>query len=213
MTIPIDWKYKILILLIILTNRRLRNIISFYQSFFLIFLKRNKFPSLQKISFSLFEKSFNFEKEIIVFNYPSNYIEYFLPLIFGKKVCLLIFEGGFKIVKYIWGEENLIPISKNSFEKVQNEIQEKIKKGYIICAYFEKKYFERKTKNNISEARTGIFRIAENTQLPLRMIKYSHINHTFGIVDDLNLKLKISESEKIIDHQLFIETKLKKFYK
>lgn len=213
MIIPIHWYYKLLILLIVLTNRRLRTMVSFYHSFFIIFAKKEKFTSLQRISFSLFQKSFDFKKEIIIFNYPCNYIEYFLPLIFGKKVCLLIFEGGFKIAKYLWGKENLISISKNSFEKVQDEIQEKIKNGYIICTYFERKYFERKYKNQISEPRTGIFKIAQNTQIPLRMVKYSHINHVFGIVDDFDVKLKISDSEKIIDYQSFIQKKLKSFYK
>lgn len=144
--IPFELKYKILILIIIFFNSRLKLIISFFSSFLTLFFKQNKFQSLRSLSCNLFQQSFNFEKEIIVLNYPSNYIEYFIPPLFGNKVCLLIFEGGYTIVKYIWGEKYLIPISKKSFQKTQEKIKEKIKENFVVCAYLKKIILKEKQK-------------------------------------------------------------------
>lgn len=45
------------------------------------------------------------------------------------------------------------------------------------------------------------------------MIKYKHIEHTFGIVDNIKISLLISETNIVDNYDSFIKNNLKNFYK
>lgn len=211
--ITLQIKYKILLLLIVFLIPQLRQILLFFCNIIIQFLNIEKQKNIKEISFSLFSKKYNFQKEILLLNYPINYLEYFIPLILGEKNILLLHIGGYNIVKFLWDKNNLIPVSKNSFKQVESQIKDKINKGYNICVYFEKDYYNRKKNKKINEKiRTGIFKIAQNSNISVRMINYNHIQHNFGFIDNFDIDIKYSKPYIIKDFEEFIFNVVIPFY-
>ena len=125
---------------------------------------------------------------IFLSNYPSNYIEYFIPMLLGDKVCLLVHAPAIKFVKHFYGLDHVIPVYKGDFNNLQQKIKEKIDEGYHIFSYIERDYFNRKNIYDITDLRSGMFSIAKNINTTITPIVCDHIEHTVGI---LNTKFKI----------------------
>ena len=149
---------------------------------------------------------------IFISNYPSNYIEYLIHGLFGDKFCLVVHGNAIKILKYLYGMEHLIPVDKNSFEKVQKQVEKKIKDGYHIFSYAERDYYNRKNEFETCELRSGMFAIAKNLNTTITPICIDHIEHTFGIVENKIFNIKIGSTFKVKDvNESMIE--VKKFFK
>lgn len=206
------WKGSKFVIIFFL-NPQLYFIVNFYISIIILFFSSKKETGLYNISQTIYpEISFNFEREIILTNYPSNYIGYFLPPRFAKKVCFVMIEDSIVFVKNFYPFDDLIGVKKGSFDLVKRKIKEKHERGYTIFAYFEKKYTSRKNKNRISdEVRTGMLSISKQLSIPIRLIKYKQIEHDIGFVDSFNLKIKHSEAKVVNDIPSFVN-EIKEFY-
>ena len=136
---------------------------------------------------------------IYLANYPCNYIEYLVHGLFCDKFCLVVYGPAIKVLKHIYGEEHLIAVEKGHFDKVQNEIESKIKDGYSIFSYIERDYYNRKGDFELCDLRTGMFSIAKNIDVNITPVCIDHIDHFYGITDGSVFKIKIGDTFKVTD--------------
>lgn len=205
---------NIIMIIFFLLNSHTQKIIIFFSSIIknYFYSDTNKFNNLRIISQNLFPyiPLHNIKQEIIICNYPSNYIEYFVPPLFSENLVLLIHQPAIKIVKHIWGSTHLIGVSKNSYENIKKQIKYKIQNNQTIFVYFERDYYKRTHQDNISDIRKGIFYIAHELKIPIRMLKLNHLEHFCGIEFN-KIEYSISESMIIQDVESTIQ-KVKRFY-
>jgi hypothetical protein len=135
------------------------------------------------IQLDMNEKDLPKEPSIIMANYPTNYIEYFAQALFGHKVCILVHAPAVKVLKYLFGEEHLIPVEKGDFSNVEKHVAEKLKNGYHVFCYIERDYYNRKRDYQLTELRSGMFRIAKNLGTTITPVVIDHIDHVYGIIE------------------------------
>ena len=133
---------------------------------------------------------------IFITNYPSNYIEYLIPMFLGDKVCLLVRDHAVKTIKYLYGIDNIIGVEKGKFDKLQKQIKEKMDQGYHIYSYVERDFYNRKNMYNITELRSGMFSIAKNINVTITTIVSDHVEHIGGIINN-NFKIIIGKTKYV----------------
>jgi 1-acyl-sn-glycerol-3-phosphate acyltransferase len=155
---------------------------------------------------------------IIIANYPTSYVEYLtnhlLPI---KKICILLYKGAVvqsRIIEHFYSKDEIIFIGKNNeFSETQKKVKDRLEKGYSIIVYPEKKFFNRKTKYDITELRSGIFSIAQNIGCDITPIVFDHIDHTFGFISNSNFKIYIDKTRKVENLEKEISNVTKLFKK
>jgi len=155
---------------------------------------------------------------IYVANYPCNYVEYLVHGLFCDKFCLLVYGPAIKVLKHLYGTEHLIAVEKGSFEKVQEDIQNKIKEGYSIFSYVERDYYNRIHPYELCNLRKGIFSIAKNLNTTITPVCIDHIDHTFGVFENNIFRIQIGDTKIVEDPdvtlketEIFLKKELKKF--
>ena len=150
-----------------------------------------------RLIFSQFKLTHNLDTlykkpAIILCNYPALMIEHLVHGMLPEKTCLVVWEGVKTFTSRMVGEENLLYTSKNCFEKLYKDIKIKIKKGYYIVAYPEKKWTERKNWYDVCQLRTGMFRIAQKLNIPVIPMAIDHMRMTIHM-DTYHYRVKLGK--------------------
>ena len=155
---------------------------------------------------------------IYVANYPCNYVEYLVHGLFCDKFCLLVYGPAIKVLKHLYGMDHLISVEKGSFDKVQENIKDKINKGYSIFSYVERDFNNRKSPYELCELRKGVFTIAKNLNTTITPVCIDHIEHTFGIFENNIFRVQLGDTRIVEDPditlketEIFLKKELKKF--
>jgi len=197
-------RYQLILISYILSNKNIYLIIFYISGIFLTII-HNKFDTYRHISTNFYESYLNLEIDrnklstkptIFVSNYPSNYVEYLTHGLFGSKLCLLVHGPAIKIMKYLYGDKNLIAVNKGNFDKIQDLIKNKMNDGYSIFCYIEREYHNRKDNYTIQDFRTGMFHIAKNLNKTITPLCIDHLEHFMGFIDMKNVfRIKIGDTQ------------------
>jgi hypothetical protein len=140
---------------------------------------------------------------IIIANYPSTYIEYLANYLLSNNICMLLYKGSViqsKITKYFYEEDQILFVGRGSkFAETQEKVKAKIARGYTVLVYAEKKFYQRRTKYDISTLHSGIFSIARNISVPITPVVFDHIDHTLGIVSNDDYKIYVDRTRDVKD--------------
>ena len=200
--------YQILLLVYILKNKNVYIIVTSITGVFLSFI-HNKFETYRNMALNLYENYLDLEIDrkkiptdptIFIANYPLNYIEYFTHGLFGSKLCLLVHGPAVNILKYLYGNDNLISVNKGNFDKVQELVDKKMNDGYSIFCYVERDYYNRKDNYSIQEFRTGMFNIAKKLNKTITPLCIDHLEHFMGFIDTENIfRIKVGDTQLVDD--------------
>lgn len=199
----VEKRWKILILSFCLQNPTLR--ISLTMTFLLILLII--FRSYQVYRYMgriIFKQYFHRPPKptIYIANYPSDFTEYLLPGIFHPNLTFVILKGATKFAEPIFGKDRILSIdldSTNNFENTKDIIEKRIKKNYSIFSYVEKTYYSRKNIYTLTEFRSGMFRIAQQLNIPITPVICEHIEYEYGFIGKNKPKIIILEPFYVID--------------
>jgi hypothetical protein len=136
---------------------------------------------------------------IFMCNYPATIIEYLFHTIVSDKLCLISgsFPKDINPLKRIFGNKNVISSGGKSFDKTKEIVKEKIKEGYSIFLYPERKYKDRKNFYDISELRSGFFSIAKQLDITITPIVIDHIYDIYGIPENNYFQIKIGNTKYV----------------
>ena len=176
--IILQYQYKIILVLIYITNKVLLSSLLFTLFLFKMIVLKD-YSSYRNIGKLFFNRTFGLPSKPTIFisNYPSDFIEYTIPGLFEGKISIMLFKDAYKKLVNIFGKDRLICIdldSKNQFQQTKNDIQDKINKGYSIYLYPERKYYNRKNIYELTEFRSGIFHIAKELNISITPIIIDH---------------------------------------
>jgi hypothetical protein len=200
-------RIKVILLCVILFSNRLRAAFIFVSMLPLI-ICGGRYSLLRMSNQFVFHNCLGLEIDysllpkyptIFVSNYPSNYVEYTANTLLAPKMCLLLWGDAIKIVKLIYGKDNLIGVNKGEFDKIQDIVMSKMKEGYSIFAYIEKDYTMRKSIYNIDSLRTGMFTIAKNLGVTITPVVFDHFEHSLGIVNNNVYKIFVDKTRIVTD--------------
>lgn len=172
----------------------------------LITVIKGKYETMRVFSYYIFTCELDTQINIInipnkptifLSNYPRNYIEYFIPMLLGNKICILTNNHSTKISSYFYGYEHIIKVEKGKFYDLQGKIRSKMNSGYHIFAYIEKDHSKKK-KNDLTKVRSGMFSIAKNLNVTITPITCDHIEHILGILNTA-FKINIGKTRYVKD--------------
>jgi hypothetical protein len=184
-------------------------------------LSSNKFKTYKNVSMTLYDKYLNLKinrekitlkTTIFVANYVSNYIEYMVHGLLCDKLCLILKKKGADYIRYIYGDECVIPCDKNTYKIVERKVKYKIKKGYSIFSYVERDSGKRKNEYEVSSFRSGIFNIAKKLNVTITPICIDHLRHNYGIIKNNKFQVKIGETFYVENVEKAMDN-VKKFFK
>jgi 1-acyl-sn-glycerol-3-phosphate acyltransferase len=187
--------FKIKIICLYMSNKILYESVIVTFSLFTMVVCENH-HSYKTISKIIFKRTLNLASKkptILISNYPSDYLEYFIPGLFEQNVCIVVFKGAKKRLDNIF-REKIIYIdlnTKNNFETLKKDIQDRVKKGYSIYVYPEKIYYERKNIYTLQKFKSGIFHIAKMLNLTITPVICDHSENNFGFNNYSSEKYKI----------------------
>lgn len=166
------------------------------------------FTTFRRLSSSLFKNYLNLEirgnqlpqkPTIFVVNYPNSYVEYLVHGLFGPNLCLIAFSGAAPILRHVYGNDHIIGVGKNEFDKLHQTVKRKLKNGYNILAYVERDYYNRKHPYDVTELRTGMFHIAQQLGSTITPICVDHVLHSYGLIKQKPFKIMIGETKSVTD--------------
>ncbi len=119
---------------------------------------------------------------IYIANYPSDLLEYLIPGLFASKTALVINNASIFIPIFMPDRAIVVDMENpDNYLKILENVKNKIKNGFNIFSYVEKKYYKRKHKYHLTKFRTGMFRIAHELGIPITPVVATHFEPTCGI--------------------------------
>jgi hypothetical protein len=112
-------------------------------------------------------------------------IEYALPGIFSSNLTFVIFKGAAKVLEPIFGKDKVLSVDldkKDTFSETKQIIQKRLSENYSIFSYVEKTYYERKNIYTMTKFRSGMFRIAQELNIPITPVVCEHLEYDYGII-------------------------------
>lgn len=201
-------KYKKTVLLLMWLHPTTRLAFMFLTGLLICFLVRS-FRGFRATSICMYTLCINTDishleqiedSSIIIANYPSNYIEYFVQGLFGEKLCVLVSSEHYHKYQYLYGTECLVPVIHKEFERTQELVRGKIMDGYKVFAYAEKSYATRESPYHCQELRSGMFRIAKSVGCKITPVVVDHLDHSFGILrTETKFKIVVGETINVTD--------------
>ena len=140
----------------------------------------------------------DYENTIIIANYPSNFIEYLiLPMIFNdvnQKASIVVGKTAAFWAKLFMGNERVIALDKNkNFDSLPAKL---IASKTIPIVYPEKNFWNRKTKHDIQEFKSGIFQIAQKLNKKIIIAHVQHFDHFCGFISQSELNINLNYCDK-----------------
>lgn len=113
---------------------------------------------------------------IFISNYPETSLEYFVPGVFPKKMCVMTsLEGGSKAVHWAFPKNQIIYIKRGKnehnsnngqFENALKLVRDKLSKGFSVFAYVDNCH-KREYGGDVSELRHGMFAFSKILKVPI----------------------------------------------
>ena len=121
-------------------------------------------------------------REIVLLNYPANFVEY-MAILHMLPASILANPPLSNLVSTFIGKEHIITCVPHCFESVRCAVDKTIRANRRVIVYPERGFTRRPNPWTIvGEYRTGIFKIAKMLQIPLRPICVTHFIHTMGYI-------------------------------
>jgi len=142
------------------------------------------------------------ENSIIVCNYPSDFLEYFVKWLIPKYSVFVVIKeiGGF--MEKIAGIKTLSVKRGGGYEDLKIQIKEAIKHSSIFVYINQPEY--RISKKCIGKFRTGMFSIAHELHIPITPIITDVIHQNKGYIPYQNYRIKIGKTEIISNLENYI---------
>ena len=123
--------------------------------------------------------------EILVLNYPANFVEYLCPLLFTPMTLLIAPDPVDYLVRFLFDAESYIRCAPNCFDEATTRINVARAAQRTIIAYLERKIDERTSVHSFAPrgCRTGLLSIARQNNIPIRPVYVPHLIHTWGIIE------------------------------
>ena len=135
---------------------------------------------------------------IVMANYPSNYVEYFVQALVPN-VVLLVHGPAVRVLRYVMGEEKLIPVTRGSYAKTRESVRKALEKGSNIFCYVERDYWKRSDPFKMTEFRSGMFSIAKEIGATITPLVADHICHTGGVIDGRPFVVQVGQTQRVSD--------------
>lgn len=125
---------------------------------------------------------------IFIANYPASILNYFVPGIFPKNICLIAgYKIGRKFIPIAFPEDQIIYVheQEHNYDLVKKQIKSKLQQGYCIFAYADNAKI-RKDETDIKEWRKGMFVISKELRVSLTPVVVERI--TLGPLGQIKQK-------------------------
>lgn len=133
---------------------------------------------------------------ILMSNYSAktNILGYMAHMIIPHKFCLVLSNSNKNIVDRIYEKDKLIYVDnkKGNYQKIKEEIKDKVEKGYYIFCYIEDIAPE-KRPYKIKKLRSGIFNIAKELNIPIVPMVTDSIPTFYGLATFSKFRIRIGE--------------------
>lgn len=158
----------------------------------------------------------NFEKlpnnpTIYLVNYPVTVLEYALPSILPKPVCMVSSDRAKKLLSLAYEPENFLVFDsskKNNYDNLKELIRERMKS--ISLYVYVDDMSKRIGDNHIGILRKGMFYIAKELGVTITPIAMDTIVTNMGIIPSQKFEVKVGETMKVDDPKAAIH-KVRRF--
>ncbi len=204
-----DRRYMLLILYILLRESAK---ICFYVITGVIGTLMGYKESYKSLAYGVFTRSMrfisNFDKlptnpTIYLVNYPVTILEYALPSILPKPVCMVSSDRAKKLLSLAYEPENFLVFDsrkKNNYENLRELIRERIKK--VSLYVYVDDMSKRINDNHIGTLRKGMFYIANELGITITPIAMDTIATRHGIIPPQKFEVKVGDTQEVDDPKL-----------
>lgn len=179
-----------------------------------------KYHLMVDISNNLLSKNMNMienfkkiprENSIIICNYPSEIQEYLVQWLIPKKITIIVIKEIGNFMKKIGADVLLVDQqTKNNYDKLKNEIENKIKYNSIF--FYLNDPNSKMDKYDLGKVKTGVINIAYELKIPITPIVVDSTEHIFGAIREQDFRVEVGETVIIKNPKLYIN-KIKKYYR
>lgn len=133
---------------------------------------------------------------IVISNYPTSFLEYILLpiLIPSRQFCIIAgVKTKFWTSLFLDSKNRTILQDKNNFDSLKNFIS----KSKTIPIIYPEKNFKQRKIDEVTPFRSGIFKIAQQLNKPIYLVKISHFEHVCGFITNPNIKINIKKASQL----------------
>lgn len=167
----------VVLLIILLNIEWARNYLLFALFFFVSIITRERTRLMQHIVPLLFSctSSLRPTGELLLFNYPANFIEYMGPFYFSPIKVVTTEATARYFLSWTSVADHYIVTNEN----LEERLVETCRRGINVAAYIERCYFERRNIYTIApqKLRTGLIRMCRKHNITVRPVCITHDMH------------------------------------